>query len=134
MHYKRVMAFFKMNILKTILPLLFLSLVSEASCPPESELSKDAQRILQQFRMVQKNRGNPKTRPVFLKEHGHVAGLFIVNPDLPERLKAGVFASKEYQAWLRFSTDTIPQTPDTEGDTAGLGIKLMGVTENETAR
>ncbi len=66
-------------------------------------------------------------RPVFLKPQGHARGVFTVQPDLPEALRIGVFAQREYSAWVRFSSDTVPQVPDDANSTLGLAIKLLGV-------
>lgn len=70
---------------------------------------------------------DPATRPVFLRLHGAAHGTFVVNPDLPEDLRVGVFGQKsEYPAWVRFSSDVQPGRPDFKG-TVGVGIKLFGV-------
>jgi len=66
-------------------------------------------------------------RPVFLKPQGHARGLFTVTPHLPAELRIGVFAHREFPAWVRFSSDTVPQVPDAANSTLGLGIKLLGV-------
>jgi len=51
---------------------------------------------------------------------------FIVEPDLPSRLRVGVFASPgTYPAWIRFANAT--DQPDTKKDFRGMSIKLMGV-------
>ncbi len=70
---------------------------------------------------------DPATRPVFLRLHGAAHGRFVVEPDLPEALRVGVFAqSPEYPVWVRFSSDVQPGRPDVKG-TMGVGIKLFGV-------
>lgn len=70
---------------------------------------------------------DPATRPVFLRLHGAAHGTFLVNPDLPEELRVGVFGQAgEYPAWVRFSSDLQPGLPDLKG-TVGIGIKLFGV-------
>ncbi len=70
---------------------------------------------------------NPATRPVFLRLHGVAHGRFVVAPDLPKRLRVGVFAaSKSYPVWVRFSADVQPGNPDLKG-TTGVGLKLFGV-------
>ena len=68
---------------------------------------------------------NPALRPVFLRVHGVVHGRFEIAPKLPDDLRAGVFAGKSYDAWVRFSSDT-PSGPDLR-TTLGIGIKLFGV-------
>ena len=70
---------------------------------------------------------DPATRPVFLRLHGAAHGRFLVDPDLPQDLRVGVFGQKsEYPAWVRFSSDVQPGAPDLKG-TCGIGIKLFGV-------
>lgn len=70
---------------------------------------------------------DPATRPVFLRLHGAAHGRFIVDPDLPESLRVGVFVpAREYPVWVRFSADVQPGAPDLKG-TTGIGIKLFGV-------
>jgi L-Lysine epsilon oxidase N-terminal/L-lysine epsilon oxidase C-terminal domain len=67
----------------------------------------------------------PALRPVFLKPHGVVSGVFRINPDLPPDLRVGLFAGQEYPAWVRFSSDTLPTLNDYLS-TVGIGIKLFG--------
>jgi len=51
---------------------------------------------------------------------------FIVEPDLPPRLRVGVFSSpRTYPAWIRFANAT--DQPDTKKDFRGMSIKLMNV-------
>ncbi|MCU0755823.1 MAG: hypothetical protein MUE46_11985, partial [Xanthomonadales bacterium] len=70
---------------------------------------------------------DPATRPVFLRLHGVAHGRFVVDPDLPEALRVGVFVpGREYPTWVRFSADVQPGAPDLKG-TTGIGIKLFGV-------
>jgi hypothetical protein len=40
----------------------------------------------------------PALRPVFLKPHGVVSGVFRIRSDLPADLRVGVFAGQEYPA------------------------------------
>src|ERR1700678_2357195 len=68
----------------------------------------------------------PALRPVFLKPHGVAHALFEVRPDLPEELRVGLFRGNRYDAWVRFSSDTLPTRPDLKS-TCGIGIKLFGV-------
>ncbi len=51
---------------------------------------------------------------------------FSVEPDLPPKLRVGLFAStRTYPAWIRFANAT--SQPDTKKDFRGMSIKLMGV-------
>ena len=58
----------------------------------------------------------PALRPVFLKPHGVARGVFRVRPDLAEDLKVGLFAGAEYPAWVRFSSDTLPDCQRLQDD------------------
>ena len=70
----------------------------------------------------------PAERAVFRKLHGVACGSFqITSEDLPEKFFQGVFQKgKEYQTWVRFSSDTTPTSPDLNS-TCGIGIKLFEV-------
>ncbi|MFH1885437.1 MAG: catalase family protein [Pseudomonadota bacterium] len=62
------------------------------------------------------------------KQHGCVKAEFIVEPDLPEYLRVGVFKEpRSYQAWIRFSNGAPKVQPDSARDVRGMAIKLMGV-------
>jgi hypothetical protein len=69
----------------------------------------------------------PVHRAVFLKPHGVVKATFTIEPNLDESLKVGIFKGTSYDAWVRFSSDTVPGNPDLK-TTLGIGIKLFGVT------
>lgn len=80
---------------------------------------------------------DPVQRPVFLKPHGVAKGLFTIRPDLPDELRVGIFQHEKFEAWVRFSSDTVPSQPDLK-TTVGIGIKLFEVPgeklpETETA-
>lgn len=68
----------------------------------------------------------PVLRPVFLKPHGVIHGVFRVRRDCPSELRTGIFQAAEYPAWMRFSSDTLPTVHDFK-TTAGIGIKLFDV-------
>ena len=69
---------------------------------------------------------SPVQRPVFLKPHGVARGVFTIEPSLPPEMRVGVFRGEKYEAWVRFSSDTVPAAPDL-GTTLGIGLKLFGV-------
>ncbi len=66
-------------------------------------------------------------RDAHAKPHGCVRAVMRVNPDIPERLRHGVFArpGHEYRAWVRYSNGT--KANDREPDARGMAIKLLGV-------
>ena len=68
----------------------------------------------------------PVHRAVFLKPHGVVKADFIMLPGLPRKYRVGIFAHEQFEAWMRFSSDTVPGAPDLK-TTVGVGIKLFGV-------
>ncbi len=100
---------------------------------PDSWNCDDAPRQLKEMfvDVIQKRRiaagQKPAMRPVFLKVHGVAHGRFEIRRDVPKDLAIGVFAKrKTFQAWVRFSSDTTPSTPDLR-TTLGIGIKLFDV-------
>jgi Catalase len=59
------------------------------------------------------------------KHHGCVRAEFIIEPDLPQDLRVGLFAEpKTYQAWVRLSNGS--QRDDRKADAHGMAIKLVG--------
>ena len=75
----------------------------------------------------------PVQRPVFLKPHGVARATFTVRPDLPDDLRVSVFQHERFDAWVRFSSDTVPSMPDLK-TTVGLGIKLRPRTQATCTR
>ncbi len=69
---------------------------------------------------------DPAERAVFRKQHGIAYGEFIINDDIPEAFKKGIFAGTRYDCAVRFSSDTGPTSPDLH-TTMGVGLKLFGV-------
>lgn len=69
----------------------------------------------------------PARRDAHAKAHGCVKAEVTV-PELPERLRVGVFAKpRTYYAWIRYSNGNPTPQPDHVGDGRGMAIKLMGV-------
>jgi hypothetical protein len=67
-------------------------------------------------------------RQVHTKMHGCVKATFLIEPDLPDYLKVGVFKeSKEFHCWVRFSNSQTKPQADKKKDIRGIAIKLMGV-------
>lgn len=63
------------------------------------------------------------------KTHGVVRAEFIVQSNLPEKLRKGIFAQpKSYKAWVRFGGPGPALPPDIDDvGVLSIGIKLMGV-------
>lgn len=60
-------------------------------------------------------------------QHGLVKAEFIIEPDIPENLKVGIFSeAKTYESWIRYS-NLSPGKPDIKKDSRGMAIKVMGV-------
>jgi hypothetical protein len=92
---------------------------------------KVTQRLKEMFvEMGQKTRieegQKPAERAVFRKQHGIAYGEFIINEDIKEDYKVGIFAGSKYECAVRFSSDTGPTSPDLH-TTMGVGLKLFGV-------
>lgn len=67
-------------------------------------------------------------RQVHAKVNGCVKAEFIVNPDLPQELKVGLFKEvKSYPAWIRFSNGDTRILKDAKKDFRGFAIKIMNV-------
>jgi hypothetical protein len=80
-------------------------------------------RYVQEFR---DRKRDPVPRGQHPKQHGCVRAEFIVESDLPEALKHGVFREpRTYRALIRFSNGR--QWDDTRPDAHGMAIKLLEV-------
>ena len=97
----------------------------------EGNIKIVTQRLKEMFvEMGQKSRiengQKPAERSVFRKQHGIAYGNFIINEDIPEKYKIGIFNGTSYECAVRFSSDTGPTSPDLH-TTIGVGLKLFGV-------
>lgn len=62
------------------------------------------------------------------KHHGCVKAEFIVESDLPEELRVGIFKqARTYPAWIRFANQSRIVQPDVKRDIRGMSIKLLEV-------
>lgn len=72
--------------------------------------------------------GGSMRRDVHVKMHCLVKAEFIIEPNLPETFRIGVFAEPRiYQAWIRFSNSDGSIQADKRPDIRGMAIKLMDV-------
>jgi len=72
--------------------------------------------------------GKRQLRQIHPKMNGCVKAEFIVEKDLPQELRVGIFKEeRSYPAWLRFSNGKTKPIPDYKKDIRGLAIKLMNV-------
>ncbi len=100
--------------------------------PPEEEAQID--RLVA---ISKRSMGNKPHPPMFRdqhpKSHGCVKGEFVVEANIPEVMKVGVFKEpKNYDIWIRFSNGSSSDSKgqlqsDTVGDVRGMAIKLMNV-------
>jgi catalase len=103
--------------------------------PPQGEEAQIEQILTISKLSMQHKPHPPMLRDQHPKSHGYVQGELIVEEDIPETMKVGVFKeSKIYPIWIRFSnggSDRDPETgdfvPDTVGDVRGIAIKLINV-------
>lgn len=104
--------------------------------PPCYDCSgQPTERLIEMFvRMTQEKRirlgQKPAERSVFRKLHGVACGRLEVAQELEPRLRAGIFAHDSLEAWIRFSSDTVPTSADL-GSTLGIAIKLFGVQDSD---
>lgn len=91
---------------------------------------EDIDRIirLQQAKLVKDYQNTRSLRDTHPKSNGLIRTEFVVEPDLREDLRVGLFKEPcTYKAWMRFSNSAPEVTPDHEKDFRGLAIKLFGV-------
>ncbi len=70
----------------------------------------------------------PAKRDAHAKHHGCVKAEFIVETNLPDELKVGIFREpRTFPTWVRFSNGARESQADAKGDTRGIAIKLLGV-------
>ncbi len=70
----------------------------------------------------------PMKRAFHPKIHGLVRADLIVEPNLPEELRVGLFAEeRSYQAWVRLSNAKRKPQKDSKKDLRGMAIKLVDV-------
>lgn len=80
-------------------------------------------------------------RDTHAKGHAAVASEFIIEPDLPQELRVGIFKQpRTYPCWIRFANTSPTPSRDIKGDIRSMSIKLIGVEgrmlwqDDETAR
>jgi Dyp-type peroxidase family len=100
--------------------------------PPEE--TDDIARVVELAKADLARMYPPGTTPVGRDQHPRAHGLvrarLEVAPDLPQALRAGVFAEagRTYDAWIRFSSRAGgPTATDEKRDAHGMAIKLFGV-------
>ncbi len=98
---------------------------------PEKGEEKIAEKIVillqnQVLRLYPK--GKKQLRQIHPKMNGCVKAEFIIENNLPEHLKVGLFKEqKAFPSWIRFSNGDTKPLPDWEKDIRGMAIKIMNV-------
>ena len=99
---------------------------------PEKDEDKFAGKIVkllqnQMLRIYAKNEAK-QLRQIHPKMNGCVKAEFIIENDLPEELKVGIFKeARSFPAWIRFSNGDTKPLPDWKKDIRGFAIKIMNV-------
>lgn len=102
-------------------------LAREYPPPGEQAFTQDLAARLK-ANVTQDNPTGIMRRDAHPKMHGVVKAEFVVEPDLPEQLRIGVFKEpKIFPAWIRFSNADSKIGPDIERGIRGMAIKLMNV-------
>jgi hypothetical protein len=97
---------------------------------PEGDEAALVDRLIELLKkMIEKDYLTGTTyRDTHAKGHAAVTGEFIVNPDLPEDLRVGLFAKpRTYPCWIRFANTSPKPSPDIKGDIRSMSLKLIGV-------
>jgi Catalase len=99
---------------------------------PEKDEDKFADKIVkllqhQMLRLYAKNE-EKQLRQIHPKMNGCVKAEFIIEKNLPEGLKVGLFKeARSFPAWIRFSNGDTKPLPDYKKDIRGFAIKIMNV-------
>lgn len=81
----------------------------------------------QMIRMYEKP-GKRQLRQIHPKMNGCVKGAFIVEKNLTEELKVGLFKEPvSFPCWIRFSNGNTTPLPDWDKDVRGCALKIMNV-------
>lgn len=105
------------------------AIAEERVAPDEAEVTAAIIEQMSLFTMRTYRDGTAE-RAGNTKTYGVVRGEFSVLPDLPERLRAGVFKNpgRTFPAWVRFAGPGPLSPPDLDDNgILSIGIKLMGV-------
>ena len=102
--------------------------LGQESVPPDEATATESIAELLKAKITEEYPTGIMRRDAHPKMHGLVKADFIVEPDLPEELRIGIFREpKTYRAWIRFSNQSNTISPDRKPDIRGMAIKLMGV-------
>ncbi len=83
---------------------------------------------LLQDQMLRLYQNEKQLRQIHPKMNGCVKAEFIIEKNLPEKLRVGLFKEEtSFPAWIRFSNGNTKPLPDNKKDIRGFAIKLMNV-------
>ncbi len=109
------------------MPRQTLEVASEYPTPDESEYTEKLAAVLKQ-KVADSYPPGKTLRDAHPKEHGCVMGEFVVEGELPQQWRVGVFKkARSYPALIRFSNASPTVSPDYKKDCRGMAIKLLGV-------
>ena len=95
--------------------------------PNEEKIAHEIAGLLKS-QMLRLYKNKKQLRQIHPKMNGCVKAEFIVEKDLPEELKVGIFKEeKRFPAWIRFSNGSPKPLPDFKKDVRGFAIKIMNV-------
>jgi hypothetical protein len=104
-----------------------LALNTEYPAPNEDEIARKLVQILRGT-VEQRFLQGTTYRGVNTKSHAAAQATLIVDPDLPENLRVGLFKTpRTYPVWIRFSSTLPDPLPDNDKDLRGMALKLMDV-------
>ena len=96
--------------------------------PPDEQLFVDSLVDSLKQSLRRSYTGSQTRRDAHPKMHGCVKARFIIEDNLADELRVGLFAEpRSYDAWLRFSNASAELQPDEKPDLRGAALKLMGV-------
>ena len=100
-----------------------LELGREYPQPNEALMFQETAEIITKLMSTKRS---PVPRQQHPKQHGCVRAEFTIAPDLPEKLRVGLFREpRTYPAWIRFSNSS--SFTDPQGNAHGMAIKLLDV-------
>ncbi|MDE3183452.1 MAG: catalase family protein [Bacteroidota bacterium] len=93
----------------------------------EEKIAHQIAELLQQ-QMLRLYQNKKQLRQIHPKMNGCVKAEFIIEKNLPEKLKVGIFKEEtDFPAWIRFSNGNTKPLPDNKKDLRGFAIKIMNV-------
>ena len=94
----------------------------------EDKVAHEIVKLLQDQMLRMYAKKKKQLRQIHPKMNGCVKAEFIIENDLPEELKVGIFKeAKSFPAWIRFSNGNTKPLPDWKKDIRGFAIKIMNV-------